>query len=198
MAVPRIIPNTVDLHFRYTFQNNLCENVYQFIYTVVPTAAALLSLATEVANAFLPKYQAMMPDDVQFTEVVCNDIGAAGRATATYVFPANTFGSRANDPIPGNVAANLVLKTGLRGRSKRGSKRISPFTEDEVSGNTLAGTLAVFLLDLALQIIIKRVTNAFTPAVGSMKLGSSQAITSVSLVDANSDSQKTRLNGRGR
>lgn len=198
MPTPRIIPLTVDVHFRYTFQGNLMENVFQFLYVTTPTAATLLTLATEVANAFLPKYQAFMPTGVQFTEVRADDIGAAGRATATYVFPANTFGTSTSDPVPANVAANIVLRTGLRGRANRGSKRISPFPENQVSGNTLAGTLGTLLLDLALQFLIKRVTNAFTPAVGSMHSAHSTPLTAVSLVDSNTDSQKTRLNGRGR
>jgi|KBSMisStandDraft_5_1062788.scaffolds.fasta_scaffold291409_2 hypothetical protein len=196
-VIPRIIPNTVDVHLKYTAGPNQMENVYQFIYEEAPSVAQLLALATDVGTNIGAKQAAFTSGDIVFREVQAIDIGSSTGSEATYTFPNGTTGLRGGSIEPLNVASGITLRTGHRGRSNKGRKSYSGFVESDVDSNTLGSSLMGLLTDLAVELIRDRVSSTYRPAVGSMKLGSSRPITSAVILDNNVDSQKTRLNLHG-
>lgn len=197
MPVPRIIPSCVDVHVRYQHGTNLLENVYQFVYNAIPTSGELLQLATEFGTAIYNAMRTELHTGVVFREVRADDIGGSNRATATYVYPLNSTGTKADPPVASNEAASMVLYTGRRGRQNRGRKSYSEFVEPSVDGNTLGNFIMSMLVGVAAQILLPRVGGLFTPVVASFVGQITNQIVQAAMLDNNIDSQKTRLNQHG-
>lgn len=205
---PRIIPNTVDVTTHWTFQGNQCENVYQMKYTTVPTKAQLDQLASDFGQEIFTLIRPRLSTAVQWVDVVAKDIGAAGRAQGSYTFFGGSNGTNTSDPTAANTAIHALLRTAKTGRRFKGGKSYSGFTESDITGNTIGSAILAFIGNLALALLHSYVSGLFLPAVGSLpkmsapgvvlNAAESNAITNVSAVDANVDSQKTRLNNRGR
>jgi len=205
---PRIIPNTVDLTIHWTAFGQQCENVYQFRYTTVPTALSLTNLASTFGQAMFNTMKPFLSPSVQFLNATAKDIGAAGRQQGVYTYPNGSTGQAPNDAVALNMASNVNLTTAKVGRRFQGGKSYSGFTESEGTGNTWQSTITTMISNIAVLLLQTWLSGAFTPAIGSLPHMSaigvvgapaeSNAITGVSQVDLNVDSQKTRLNNRGR
>jgi hypothetical protein len=195
--IPRIIANTIDAHLRYTAGGNEMENTYQFLYEETPSVGQLEDLAEDVGLNIGAKQAAFTQQGIVFREVQCVDIGSSGGAEGTYTFPNGTTGLRSGSPEPLNAASGITLRTGHRGRSNKGRKSYSGFVESDLDGNSIGSSLMALLTDLAVELLRDRVGSTYRPAVGSMKNGTSKAITSSTILDNNVDSQKTRLNLHG-
>lgn len=198
---PRIINYCVDAHYRYTFDGNSCENIFQYAYNdgANPTVAQLQALALNLQANVLPVLRTCMPAACVFRELFIRDMHAAsGRAQYTLDLGGVT-GTRGANPTPGNVAANLISRTGLTGRNNHGAKRIGPFTENDSDMNELLAGIITALLNLGLQWLVTRTVSGliWQPAVASAQLHTRRAIVSVLLNNNFVDSQKTRLTGHG-
>jgi len=203
MAVePRVIPNTVDVHFRWVGpQQQACENVYQFKYFAIPTSAQCDALAADVAASLLPRYQAFMTTQHTFNEVYVKDIGAAtDRAIGTYRFPSGTHGNDTGDPTASNVACNVFLRTLKSGRTNKGAKRLSGFSENLITKDTFWNEMIALIAELAVRWLISYGSggNSWTPVVASDKANTANPILQIGVTDYVVDSQKTRLLKHGR
>ena len=196
---PRVIPYTVDIRMRWSQFGNLCENVYQAKYptSVVPTSTALTTLATSFATNTAPYYVALLHESCIFTEVIATDIGTTLGEQGSYTFPTGTHGGTSGDPNAANVACSAILKTGFRGRSRRGRKSYSCFAEGDTSGNTISSTQMGRVIALLASCYNSIGVLYFDWAVGSRKELASYIIRNVVVPDNLVDSQKTRLTGRG-
>lgn len=197
-AAPRVIPQTVDVAFRWLGpQGQECENVYQFKYDgPPPTVGPLTTLAAQVAARLAPKYAPLMTNKHRFVEVHAKDLSAStGTAQGVYTFPNGSVGNQTADPLPSNVGCNVVLRGIVTGGTHTGAKRISGFDEGTVTQDTLANALISALLDLAIQWLTAYVAGGITfePAVGSLKGGYSTVIQSIAIMNPYVDSNKTRL-----
>lgn len=201
-SVPRVIAKTVDLHFRWiTAEGQEAENVYQFVSDATPfSTAGLYELAEAFFTRMSPIYRGFMSSQTSIKEVYVRSVVAAtGEADATYT-PVGPYPGLFNQAaLPGNVACSLSLQTGQTGRSKRGAKRISGFPDDGVDRDTIQNWLLAQLANLAVNLLIGYITGSgtFMPAVGSNTLHTSQELQNIAIVNAFSDSQKTRLAGHG-
>ena len=192
------ITNTSMVHVRWQAGTNLCENTFAYKWTgTPPTAAELLSLATEIAGSVAAQMRNAMHNGIVFREVYARNIHTSQAEQATYTFPNNTTGNKTGGALALSEAANIVKRTGLTGRAARGSNRISGFVEGDCDGNSIGSSLMSLLANICAQIILARVSGRFAPAVASRLRGSSTTITQALLVDSNVDSQKTRLNNHG-
>jgi len=194
---PRIIPNVIDAHVRYLMFGQKCENVFSFSYAATPTVAQLNQLASELQSTIMPKMQAFMHSNCAFTEILVADIGAAGRPFVQVPIATGTVGTRGTSPAPNNAAASLALRSGFAGRSNRGRKSFSGFVTTDISATALNTGLQALLLSLASEMMLKRVSNLFTPCIPSLKTHTSKPLLGVLLLDNALDSQKTRLVGHG-
>jgi hypothetical protein len=197
----RVISSCVDVHWRYTFDGNQCENIFQYAYPegVVPTAAQLSSLADNLVANLFPTLRFALSNQCFFRELFIRDMHAAsGRAQHSRDLGGVT-GQRSGDPTSGNVAVNLISRTGFTGRNNHGAKRIGPPGEGDVSANTIISGLITALINLGLQWLTTRSAGGitWTPAVASAATHSRRAMQAVVLNNNFVDSQKTRLTGHG-
>lgn len=105
---------------------------------MVPLMAALSSRATQARN------------EVRFID----DAGDAPQAVTRAV-----VGAIAGDSMTGRAAVSMELKTGLRGRSGRGSKHFGPIGESQVDGDCLTAA-AVILFDAVRDATLLGFTDA--------------------------------------
>lgn len=201
MAGPRVISSCIDVHLRYTFDGNECENIFQYAYPegTVPTAAQLSALASVLQTTLVQAVRNCCPNTCVYRELFLRDLHAAsGRAQYTLDLGAVT-GLRGAVSTPGNVAVNLISRTGFTGRNNHGSKRIGPFQESDTDSNEILSGLLTALLNLAVQWLITRSAGGitWTPAVASALTHSRRAMGSVIVNNPFLDSQKTRLTGHG-
>lgn len=202
MAEPRTfhpVAACSECQVRYTHGTNLYENGFAYKWTgSAPSAAELLSLATELGTTLALRMAGLMHNGVQFREVYCRNLSTEVANQATYTFPTGTTGTQAGNPVASNEAASMVKRTGLTGRSKHGANRFSEFIESLVDGNTLGSFILSQVAAIAVSVLTSRVGARFAPALASRKLGTAEALITALLLDSNVDSQKTRLNNHGR
>jgi len=201
MAGPRVISSCIDVHWRYTFDGNQCENIYQYAYPegTTPSAGQLANLASVLMTTIYPAMRACLPNTVVFRELFLRDLHAAsGRAQYTLDL-AGATGTRGGAATQGNVAANLISRTGFTGRNNHGAKRIGPLTVPDMDRNEMLAGIITALLNLGVQWLIARSAGGivWTPAVASALTHSRRAITATLMNNNFSDSQKTRLTGHG-
>lgn len=115
-----------------------------------------------------------------------------------YFIPQPAPGFLSGDPQPGNVAAGIRWKTGVRGRKHRGRNNLFGMTEPVTTGSLLTSPYMIELALLAARILLFGGSGAVTgdPAVASrvgLFLTEMVAFTIDNLVD----SQRTRLLQRG-
>jgi hypothetical protein len=146
-----------------------------------------------------PAMRACLPNTVVFRELFLRDLHAAsGRAQYTLDL-AGATGTRGGAATQGNVAANLISRTGFTGRNNHGAKRIGPLTVPDMDRNEMLAGIITALLNLGVQWLISRSAGGivWTPAVASALTHSRRAITATLMNNNFSDSQKTRLTGHG-
>jgi len=197
MPIPRIIPQTVDLHCRYTYDNNLYENVYQFFYGHTPPAAELHQLALDWVGVVFPSLQACLPNSVTFREVFCKDVGYVNGTETTDPFPANTTGTRSGSGLPGQDCKSITLKTAHSGRQYKGAKRIGPLSESDTDRNELSNVIMSLLAALATQMLRTLVVGLFVPEVGSPTYHTTAPLTGFSIPTSEVGTMNTRKGGRG-
>lgn len=197
----RVIAYCVDVHWRYTFHGNQCENIMQYAYPegTTPTASQLQALAQNLISTMLPTLRALMPADCVFREIFVRDLHAAsGRAQYTQDLGGVT-GTRFGSASAGNTACNLISRTGFTGRNNHGAKRLGPFVESDTDANDLVAGLVTLLINFGLQWLATRIVTGqvWFPAVASASTHTRRAIGAVVLNNNFIDSQKTRLTGHG-
>jgi hypothetical protein len=203
MAGPKWADGVALLHVRYTFDNQLCENVFGYSYAVPgapPTAAELTALGNEWLSGVLPSARQCYCPDVTFRELYMEDVGNPAtnfRANAS-VSLGNALGTHSGNSGPGNAAVNVVLRSGYRGRHFRGAKRIGPIPANEQSRNEFTNVYNTLLVTYAAQWLLARVGGRFTPCIPSFTLHTYIRLNFVAFLDGEIDSQKTRLTGHGR
>jgi hypothetical protein len=115
------------------------------------------------------------------------------------------------DPTPANVSLAVSFRTAGRGRSSRGRNYFVGFVDDQVTGNVVNNSDAVDIRNAYAALIAAAATANVSWVVVSRfsgvdadgkpiprAAGVTSLINAVSLVDNDVDSQRRRLNGRGR
>jgi hypothetical protein len=162
----------------------------------VPNAGQLAALAEAWASNTLANWRAILPIGCRLVEVAVKDIGAfdGSGAQGVYSYPTPTFGTVTLPPQASQVACRVQLNTGRSGDSFRGAKAVSPFWDEAIDGDQFVSSLITLVMNFALQWLVSYIVGGITyvPAVGSLSLNKSEPITSVSIIDPYTDSQKTR------
>lgn len=115
-----------------------------------------------------------------------------------YYPPQPEPGLQSGDALPYNVAAAIQLKTGVRGRRYRGRVMMPAISETEVSGSNMSVSLITDLTFLAANLMTDIVVgNLIGDAVIASRVGGFLTPVVAAVVDYITDSQRTRLPGRG-
>lgn len=193
----RSVAQTTEAHLRFQDATNLMENVPAYRWTGSPPSdAELLALGTELDGTLVSRLCAVQTNGVTYREIYCRNIDTAIANEATFI--SSRQGGVVGIQEAANVAASLTKRTGYTGRSHHGAMRVGPFQANAIDGNTLTSGLMSGLANVCVSVLTPRVSGRFVSALASRKLGISIALTQCLAQDNNVDSQKTRLNGRGR
>lgn len=196
--------NTSMAHIRMSAFGQLFETTIAYHWNAIPPSAAdLLALATELSTTVAPLIQGVVTNAVQFNEIYCRNIHVQVAEEATFVFPPNTFGTRAGLPAALNTACGLIKRTGLTGYGQHGRNSISGFSENDIDGNNVGNVLMTLLANLLLQILARRLGGVLQSAVAHIPRvtppnGHSTPVIQGVILDNFVDSQKTRLTSHGR
>ena len=107
-------------------------------------------------------------------------------------------GLQSGDALPYNVAAAIQLKSGVRGRRYRGRVMMPGLSETEVSASNMSAGLIADLAFLAANLMTDIVVGGLVgdPVVAS-RVGVFLTPVTAAVIDYITDSQRTRLPGRG-
>jgi len=188
--------STVQVVIKSLMRGQFRENVihYNYIPNGRPTVAELLLLLGEVNTAVVTGLQDVTSSLCNYYELTARDLtDSVGNQAALAI---NRSGSRGSSVAPGNVAVVMSKRTGIPGRSKRGRLYTHDLDETQLDGDNVTTALQALLVQLGVDMLLALVSSKYHPAVGSVKNGTSQPITSIQF-DTLTDGQSRRLTGHG-
>jgi len=205
------VPGTAMAELRYFYLGQQMENTLYFFFDTASPPTALSDIGDMLITWWLANQQDNTSNQLSFVELFLTDLTTATSLALTVDTPAGTFGGKVGNPMPGNVSLAVSFRTGGRGRSSRGRNYFVGLVEDQISGNTVNAGDAEDIR-AAYQALIAAANGIGSPWVVVSRFsgvdsdgkpipraeGVTSLITSVSLVDNDVDSQRRRLNGRGR
>jgi len=193
------IPRWVQITLAATQEGQDRRNVINYRYDGTSlTAAQLLDIATNFWAAVSASYRALASASVTFQWVTARDMAASTGLESQYFIPGSPVGTNGTDPEPGNVAGAIQWKTGRPGKQFRGRTELFGFCEDSVSGSLFNSAGIAHLVAVASSIF--GFDNTPGPqldlAIASRRYEFLNVVTTF-LVDAFTDSMRSRLIGRG-
>ena len=204
---PGFIPaaRTARAEMTYTEFGQKLQNVFYFQKDTDWTFNDVSDLAAQLNSSWALHLDGMMSDQVNLFAVKVVNLGADD-GVGTELFPTlPNAGTRLSPGLPTGTTVAVKFSSLYTGRSRRGRCYHIGLTEDMVTGNSLTTTM-VGLMQTAYQNFFDDVTGGSVPCThviasfcGSGVWRSSALITPVSFygVDADIDSQRRRLSGRG-
>lgn len=200
------VPNGVQCEVRGSYLGERVENVFWFFVDgeESPTVATLGAIAADVFSWWDDHIKPIISANYTLREIYCTDQSSQFGGAYTYTTGLPADGANVQEPLPGNVALCVSLRTFLRGRSNRGRSYIVGLTENQVSGNQVTTASAAAWL-AAYDVLVNTFnTPPYQLAVCSRFSGGLPRaqgvltpIQDATLVDTFVDSQRRRLPGRG-
>lgn len=205
------VAGTAMCELRYTYLGQQMENTLYFFFDTAASPAILTDIGQMVIDWWIARQQDNVSNALVFNEVFVTDLTTATSPAISVQTPAATTGGKAGDPTPANVSLAISFRTAGRGRSSRGRNYFVGFVDDQVTGNVVNNIDAVDIRNAYTQ-LISDANDLGTPWVVVSRFsgvdaegkpipraaGVTSLINAVSLVDNDVDSQRRRLNGRGR
>jgi hypothetical protein len=198
------VADTVLMEIRGTYLSQKVENTLYFEhgggYDAFDTNALAVDLFTWWNDVLGPE----IGSGYTVREIQGTDLSSDAGASVTYLPSSIIQGSKSGDPMPGNVAICVSLRTGGRGRSSRGRNYLSGLTTTEVVGNEIVSSDALAIQAAYNELIAIAAANSFVWVVVSRfhnnaprAAGVTEPITAAIIVDTHLDSMRRRLTGRG-
>lgn len=194
------IPNWVQLIVHATQEGT--ERITTHNYKTIPDVVSAQT-ANDLAFAFWqqisPEYPNCCHPSVNFDYVECRTLyPQAENFQGIYYIPQPAPGTRTGEALPGNVAAGVRWKTGIRGRKYRGRNNFFGLDEPSVNGSKMLLSILDDFVVLAVQMLLFEGTpeSVTYPVVASRR---GEFLTNVLgfTIDYLIDSQRTRLLQRG-
>lgn len=199
-------PNGAQVEMRYGYLGERVENVF---WVYVPGAASPpVSDLEAIGGIFFDWWndniKTIQSANATLREIYVTDQSAQFGGAFTYSTGLPADGANVQEPLPGNVALCMSLRTAQRGRSFRGRSYIVGLTENQVSGNLLTAPAAAAWLAAYDELVNLLNTGPYILSVCSKRTGGNPRAQGVLtpvidavLVDNVVDSQRRRLPGRG-
>lgn len=205
-------PNTVQLELVYQTWGGFAENVYhvQGDGPITDIEGLCQRMITLFASWDHDNLRGLRSTDYALNKVTARDIGMIDGAA--YEQPFGQSGTVASPALPDNVTLAVKWNTARTGRSYRGRTYHIGLAQSMVSQDqvTLSNQTAIILAYNALKDAVAAETwTTFGPTTGKLAVVSAShnkvarttaaitPITTASLVDGFTDSQRRRLKGRG-
>lgn len=170
-----------------------------------PPTSAMTTLGESLVDWFDTQLSTPLSTNLGLREVVVTDLSTATSPQVTVLPTATVTGKDDAPASPGNVALCVSFRTVFRGRSFRGRNFVPGIPSDQITGNTVA-TGVVEAIESAYNVLRVEHTASIDGqwgVVSRFSLGAPRVagvftpITTIVVVDANVDSQRRRLTGRG-
>lgn len=144
-------------------------------------------------------YRNLASSSVNFDFIECRTLYEQPvNFSGIYFIPQPMPGFATGEALPGNAAAGIRWKTGVRGRKFRGRNNIFGLSESHTTGSLLNSNTAIVLAGLAFQILTFTGTGGgAVEAVVASRVGNFLTQVIAYTIDALVDSQRTRLLQRG-
>lgn len=198
--------NTLEARMRYTWGSQLVENTLYFQGSAGVTPALATTLGNNLIGWWNTNFKTPASNLLSLVQVYITDLSTATSFTVSVVTGLPSAGGSAVESLPFNCALCISFRTGNRGRSGRGRNYVPGLTEADqaasvviasrVSGAVTAYTTLVGAgtFTPGLQFcVVSRFSN-HAPRISALV----QPVTTVLAVDSIIDSQRRRLQGRGR
>ncbi len=197
------IPNCVEVELRATIDDQHVENRWFVDVGAAPTDLILESCAGVAVSWIEPTYQDLCNQNVTFTEVIVTDVSVADGAQ--FSAPVNVNGLVLSDPYPNETAFCISLRSGLRGRSRRGRIFLfPPSTSYVVPPNKVTDGYRTGAIDAVQALIDAYDTSGFALSIVSLvSEGAPRTtplvtrVTAAIAVDNLLDSMRSRKPGNG-
>ena len=197
------VPNVVEVQIRAVVDDQHIENRH-FVDVHEPVTDLLMSSVGGVAASWVdPLYVNTTNLNLTFTEIVVTDMSSEDGAEIT--IPVNVTGAQDSAPYPNETSLCVSLKTGLRGRSRRGRMFLFPPSAAQVlPPNKAQPSYVTAAITIVQDLINAYDTSGFAMSVVSfISDGAPRVtplvtrITAASLVDNILDSMRSRKPGNG-
>lgn len=196
--------NVVRVDVVYTWQGEVCENVFHFQGDTTPEPADMTALGTAVQNWRLTNLRPLQSNACLLTKVKVQDLSVVSGLGIEQTLSPASQGSLTDPSLPNNCTIAVALKTGFSGRSFRGRSFHVGLTEILRTGNQITGTTQTSLITAYMALRGPFSVNNYVLGVLSTRFGGVPRLTGVFTpvnavtVDLNLDSQRRRLPGHNR
>lgn len=133
-------PNCVEVRINWTNQGVPAANVLHFENAGTMDPFNLRAIADAVRSVTVSTLMGVLAGTTQLLSVDARDVSVADGTQASSTQQGPTNGAAVGEAISASVAAVLTLRTSASGRSRRGRKYISGFTEASLTGRVLSQT----------------------------------------------------------
>lgn len=193
--------NVLQVELRGSYLGEEVENTLYFRHDTNINDFNVGSLFDYLRNTFLASVVVHQAQAFVWDELYATDLSTQTARTYERQFALPLAGFFAGDPLPGNVAFVISIRTANRGRSSRGRNYIGGFVDAQVAGNSLLIAHAQGLRDAYNDILVNaafpsdwtwvvlsRVTGGLPRAQGL-----AQPVTGALFTDLVIDTQRGRL-----
>jgi len=192
-----VIPSTVKLALNGVCYGQQVVNILHYKYTgSSPNSSTLLTFINAWLTAHLTQWNNVHSNEYLLRELVATDIGIANGAQATLALSSGNVGSIGTQAFPNNVAVAISWRTSLSGRRNRGRSFMGGIPGSAVDNDQVQASFLSALSILAIALIGQTFTGGYDLAVGSRSDLLAKVVTGF-VLEALSDSMRTRLSGRG-
>lgn len=199
-------PRVWQVNVRYILFGQQVENVLHFHQPEDPIdTTSAQNLALTLWGAWSEHVMGTLSSNLLLRELYIVDQSSDTGLTYTYAPIPGVNGDIGEASLPGNVAFCVSLRTIARGRSHRGRIYLPGIPEPNVTGNTLDASLVTSMVTAVDNVRNAMATQGFNLTVLSRYHNNAPResavhtpVSTVLAVDDTVDSQRRRLNGRGR
>lgn len=155
-------PNACSVQNIWTLYGERVENQFHVAKTTPFTLADLTALGAALDGTLVDGYASELTADSVHQEIILTALDSDSAPVFHNTYHAGTHGVGSNPSLPNNVAFSITSHTAQRGRSYRGRSYVWGFTDEEVTGNSLAAIKADAWVSILTDLLAEVVTFSAT------------------------------------
>jgi hypothetical protein len=198
--------NTLEARMRFVWGTQLAENTLYFQGSAGVTTTLATTLGNNLINWWNTHFKAPSPTNFGLNQVYITDLTSQTSFTVTVTTGLPSLGSSTVESLPFNCAMCISFRSANRGRSGRGRNYVGGLTEADQASSVIVSSRVTGAVTSYQQLIG---AGTFTPGLQFVIVSRFQnklprpsalvqPVINVLAVDSIIDSQRRRLQGRGR
>jgi len=198
--------NAAEVEIRMLYLSQEVECTFGYSQNAIIVPSALTALCTTIGTKWSIEVMPLLSSSLQLLEVVARDLTSPTSFDGGWSPEGTVVGGEGGDPLPGNAAACISLRTGLTGRWFRGRNYLPGLTTNITAGNFITPDFATDMQNAYTE-LLGAVEGAMTGQLAVLSRvyqgadreeGVATPITRAVFADRDVDSQRRRLRGRGK